>query len=288
MNKKQIVVVAAVVGVTVYLLSLPAKPIVLEKAKADSQGTGMVAQAQQQNRQITNVTVDAVSASAKTLIPSAAATNIASLESQLKQAAAEQDKLALQQKLASAWDAVNQPAPAAFYYLDIASKQNTAKDWVAAGNHFNDAYKLTDDTTAQPFFDARAMEAFQNALKLQPESLDAQTGLGIADVNGGGPPMQGIALLLGVVAKEPKNYNANFNLGMFSMKSGQFDKAVGRFKTASEVKPNDIEPVFYLAETYRQLGMKKEAVDAYMKCKKLTSDPIFNQKIDQYIKELSN
>jgi cytochrome c-type biogenesis protein CcmH/NrfG len=38
--------------------------------------------------------------------------------------------------------------------------------------------------------------------------------------------MQGIALLLEVVAKDPNNFSANLNLGMFAMKSGQYDKAV--------------------------------------------------------------
>jgi cytochrome c-type biogenesis protein CcmH/NrfG len=132
------------------------------------------------------------------------------------------------------------------------------------------------------------MEAFQNAMKLKPESLDAKTGLGIAYVNGGGSPMQGIALLLDVVKQDPTNWNANFNLGLFSMKSGQFEKAVDRFKIASAAKPDDVEPVFYLAESYKQLGLRKEAIDAYQKCKQLMPDPTFGQKIDQYIKELSN
>jgi tetratricopeptide (TPR) repeat protein len=287
MKKKQIIVIAAVVGVTVYLLFQPVKPLAL--AKPNDRGTGTVAQARQaQTKQTVNISVEMVSATAKSIIAQDAAANISALENKLKTATDENDQLALQKQLASAWDAANQPAPAAFYYQDIAGKENTAAAWVAAGSHFNDAYKLTEDTTAQPFFDAKAVEDFQAAMKLAPDNLDAKTGLGIAYVNGGGTPMQGIALLLDVVSKDPKNWNANFNLGLFSMKSGQFEKAVDRFKTASAAKPNDVEPVFYLAESYKQLGMKKEAIDAYKKCKQLMPDPTFDQKIDGYIKELSN
>jgi cytochrome c-type biogenesis protein CcmH/NrfG len=43
--------------------------------------------------------------------------------------------------------------------------------------------------------------------------------------------MQGITLLLEVVKQDPNNHAANLNLGMFAMKSGQYDKAVIRFKT---------------------------------------------------------
>lgn len=133
-----------------------------------------------------------------------------------------------------------------------------------------------------------AVEAFQSALKLKPESLDAKTGLGIADVNGGAAsPMEGIGLLLGVVAKDPNNRKANLSLGLFAMKSGQFQKAVDRFKTLVAQKP-ELEPYFYLAESYKQLGMKAEAIDAYQKCKSMMPDPVFGQRIDEYIKELKN
>jgi len=288
MGKKQIAVIAAVVVITGYLYFLPVKPLAL--AKAADRGTGKVAGATERPNANTNVnvTVGMVSATAKTVIQQDQAAKITGLEAQLKSATNDDDRLALQKQLAGLWDAASQPAPAAFYYRDIAQKQNTAANWIVAGNHFNDAYKLTQDTTAQPFFDAQAMEAFQNAMKLQPENLDAKTGLGVAYVNGGGTPMQGIALLLDVVRQDPKNWNANFNLGLFSMKSGQFEKAVERFKIASASKPDDVEPVFYLAESYKQLGLKKEAIDAYQKCKQLMPDPTFGQKIDQYIKELSN
>jgi tetratricopeptide (TPR) repeat protein len=284
MRKKQIAVIAVAVVVTGYLYFLPVKPLAL--AKAADRGTGKVASAT--DRPSVTISVNMVSATAKSVIPQDQAAKITDIEARLKTATDDDDRLAMQKQLAGLWDAANQPAPAAFYYQDVARKENTAADWIAAGNHFNDAYKLTQDTTAQPYFDAQAMEAFQNAMKLKPESLDAKTGLGIAYVNGGGSPMQGIALLLDVVKQDPTNWNANFNLGLFSMKSGQFEKAVDRFKIASAAKPDDVEPVFYLAESYKQLGLRKEAIDAYQKCKQLMPDPTFGQKIDQYIKELSN
>jgi len=255
-------------------------------------GTGKVAE--NNDRPDANVTVQMVSATAKTVIAQDLSAKITGLEGQLKNAPDDADKLSLQKQLAKIWDDVNQPAPAAFYYQAIARKENTAANWIAAGNHFNDAYKLTQDTTAQPVFDAAAVEAFQNATKLEPENLDAKAGLGVAYVNGGGPPMQGIGLLLDVVKHDPKNTNAILNLGLFAMKSGQFDKAVDRFKSlvaieqSTQAQKPDVQPYFYLAESYKQMGMKKEAIDAYQKCKDLISDPAFDQKIDAYIKELKN
>ena len=99
--------------------------------------------------------------------------------------------------------------------------------------------------------------------------------------------MQGIMLLLDVVKQDPNNRSANLSLGMFAMKSGQYEKAVQRFKTIIAQKP-EVEPYFYLAESYKQLGMKKEAIDAYQKCREMMPDQAFDQRIDEYIKELKN
>jgi cytochrome c-type biogenesis protein CcmH/NrfG len=50
----------------------------------------------------------------------------------------------------------------------------------------------------------------------------------------------------------------------------------------------ELEPYFYLAESYKQLGMKTEAIEAYQNCKRLIPDPVFVKRIDAFIKELKN
>jgi len=283
MKKEQIAVIVAVGAVIGYLYWLPVKPLKDLKPKQDKT-TGSIAR---NSQPAANVTVQTVSATAKDVVGPGLSVKINDLEGKLKNATTDADQFSLQTQLAKAWDDVNQPAPAAFYYQAIALKDNTAENWIAAGNHFNDAYKLTQDTTAQPVFDANAVTAFQNAMKLKPESLDAKAGLGVAYVNGGAMPMQGIGLLLDVVRQDPKNRNAILNLGLFAMKSGQYQKAVDRFKTLIAQKP-EVEPYFYLAESYKQLGMRKEAINAYQQCKDMMPDQAFDQKIDEYIKELQN
>ena len=279
MKKKQIVVLVVVVAIMGYLYTQPVKGLVKAKeASGAKPGAASVA------KPSANVTVATVSASAVPAIDPASAQQIAVLEKQLKELP-DAGKLSIQQQLAQEWDKAGQPAPAAFYYMDIAHTSNKLADWLSAGNRFNAAYKLSQDTASQPTFSANAVEAFEHATKLQPTSLEAKTGLGVAYVNGGGMPMQGIALLLEVVKQDPKNHEALLNLGMFSMKSGQYDKAVERFKTLIAIK-EEVEPYFYLAESYKQLGKKQEAIAAYEKCKELMGDPAAGQRIDEYIKEL--
>lgn len=288
MKKQQIGVVVIVVALMTYLISLPVKGLIRPKEERTKPGAAAAASGGMlQQAASSKITVEYVSTAAKKLLTPQMAAEITDKEAKLTAASAA-DKLALEKDLAHTWDDVNVPAPSGFYYLSIAKKDNKPEDWINAGNRFNDAYKLTQDTLAQPSFIINAVESYKKALQLVPNNLEAQTGLGIADVNGGAPsPMTGIGLLLGVVAKEPKNLKANLNLGLFSMKSGQFEKAVQRFKIVVEQKP-EVEPYFYLAESYKQLGMKPEAIAAYQKCKNMVEDAAFNQKMDEYIKELKN
>ena len=293
MNTKQLAVIVVVTVTMGYLYLQPVKGLIKPK---EAQGHTSKAAAEIQNRPIANVSVEMVSSSAKILIGPALSVQINDLEGRLKKAMDESDKLNLQKQLAKHWDDVNQPAPAAFYYQAVARSENKFEDWLAAGNHFNDAFKVTQDTLAQPAFVTNAIECLKNANKQMPSNLEAKTALGVAYVNqtslgitdpDGGSPMQGIMLLLDVVKQDPNNRNANLSLGMFAMKSGQYEKAVQRFKTIIAQKP-EVEPYFYLAESYKQLGEKSEAIRAYQKCREMMPDSAFDQRIDEYIKELKN
>ena len=279
MNRKQITVCAIVIVAMGYLYLQPVKGLTKSKEAGSKNAAAMVPAAKR-----ADINEQSVSAIAKPGLNAAMLQQVNSLEAKLK-TAPDAAKPSLQRTLAALWDSATQPAPAAFYYQAIAQKNNEFADWVNAGNRFNEAYKATQDTATQMTFTANAVEAFQAATKMKPDNLEAKTGLGIAYVNGGGMPMQGITLLLDVVKQDPKNHAANLNLGMFAMKSGQFDKAVTRFKNMLAIK-EEVEPYFYLAESYKQLGQKQEAIAAYEKCKQLMGDPVAGQRIDEYIKEL--
>ena len=132
----------------------------------------------------------------------------------------------------------------------------------------------------------KANVSFKNSLALDSTLIDAKTGLGVTVVNGSGPPMEGIALLMEVVAKNPKNLKANMNLGLFAIKSGQFDKAITRFNDIISNISATPEAYFYLATAYESLNKKSEAIDAYLNSKKLTANPSFIKFLDGKIAEL--
>jgi tetratricopeptide (TPR) repeat protein len=277
MNRKQIAVIGLVVVLMGLLLSLDIKGLVKEDEQSSGDGPENAAQT-------SALTIESVSQTAKQSLNANLAQQITELENQLQSADAS-EKVKLQRQLASKWDDVNQPAPSAFYFELLAKSGNNYSDWIKSGDLFTDAYQSEKDSLIQPALVQKAIGTYQKALELNPASLDAKTGLGVAYVSGTPNPMQGITLLLEVVKQDPKNAKANLNLGLFSIKSGQFDKAVNRFKTVLEVKPTP-DAWFYLASAYENLGQKDDAIAAYEKSKELAADPNLSRDVDSKVQEL--
>lgn len=277
-KRKQTAVIGLVAVLMVLLLSLDIKGLV----KESSQHSGAAAS---NASQMAEVSVEKVSATAKQTIEPGLSAEITSLENQFAGASGP-DKLNFARQLARKWEDVNQPAPEAFYYEQIAQSENSFSDWLKAGDLFSSAYQSTQDSLMQPGLVAKAVGAYQKALELKPDNLDAKTGLGVAYVNGGAAsPMQGIGLLLDVVKQDPNNVKANMSLGLFSIKSGQFDKAVNRFQKVL-VQQQTPDAWFYLATCFENLGQKDDAVKAYQRSKELAADPGFSNYIDKRISEL--
>lgn len=277
LKSKQLVAVVAVMAVICFLYSLDIKGLVKPKGDRGINSTPNASE---------TINSQLISSSAKMLLNANLASQVTSIEDAVKTASGAQ-KLALQKQLVQKWDDVNQPAPAAFISEEIALAQNSFKNWLVTGDKFTQAYTNYKDSSAIPALVAKAILAYTKALAINAGSLDAKTGLGVAYVTEGKNPMQGIQLLLGVVKQQPNNLKANMNLGLFSMKSGQFDKAVNRFKTVLTVQQSP-EAYFYLATSYENLGAKPEAILAYAKSKELAADPGLTKFVDQKIKELNN
>ncbi|MEJ7778076.1 MAG: tetratricopeptide repeat protein [Daejeonella sp.] len=279
LNRKQYIVVGSVVILMGLMLSMEIQGLVKPK-------DGSAAIANTSPAPVKTLSLAEVSDVSRQSLNASLNKQVTDLESALK-GASEGETADLHKKLAQQWDDVNQPAPAAFYYELIAQKQPAYSSWLKAGDKFTDAYQQTTDTIMQSALVQRAISAYQQADKLQPNTPEVKTGLGIAYVTGTPNPMQGIQLLLDVVKNDPENLKANLNLGLFSMKSGQYEKAVERFKTVISREPS-AEAWFYLASSYENMGKKSDAIGAYLKTKEIAADPNMSQFVDRKVNELSN
>ena len=93
------------------------------------------------------------------------------------------------------------------------------------------------------------------------QGTEGKINRGVALVENGENPMEGIQLLLSVVKEDPKNQKALYHLGMFSMRSGQYQKAIDRFETIlNDEKESEFEQVPYvLAVAYLNIDNKEKA-----------------------------
>lgn len=72
---------------------------------------------------------------------------------------------------------------------------------------------------------------------MDPDSLKLQQAIELVN---GADPMAGIMQLRELVAKDSANVDAQYYLGLFSVKSGQMDKAIDRFRRVLALRPDDI------------------------------------------------
>lgn len=285
-RSKQTIVIGAIVLLVAFLFTRDIKGLVKpteENGKMPSSGQ-MAGATSPSSTSVLNL--ETSSTAAKNVINKNLATDITVLEKSYKGANGA-EKIQLAKQLAQKWDDVEQITPSALYLEVVAEGEPSTKSWLAAGNQFIKAFESTQDSLAQPALLQKANMAYKNALEKDSANIEAKTGLGVTIVNGLGAPMQGIAMLLEVVAKEPKNVKANMNLGLFSIKSGQFDKAIPRFNTVIAAAPTP-EAYFYLGTALENLGRNKEAVNAYLSSKKLAANPTLSSFIDKKVAELKN
>ena len=278
-RSKQIILISAVVLLVAFLFTRDIKGLV--KPKEDTTAAPAAGPMQAEAAEIN---LDEVSTVGKNLVGSAVAKEISAMENEFKTSKGSK-KADLAAALAKRWDAVDQPVPSALYLEMVAQQEKTLNSWLASGEKLMKAFDNSRDSTLlQPLLQ-KANASYSAAVAIDSTNLDAKTGLGITIVNGMGMPMQGIAMLMDVVKKDPKNLKANMSLGIFAIKSGQFDKAISRFNDIIAIKPSP-DAYFYLATAYESLGKNKEAIDAYLESKKLAGNLTLSKFIDRKVAEL--
>ncbi len=273
-KKTQWLILLAIIIIMTALLTLDLKP--------PGTGNGMRAGAAENKSATADISMDTEIATAKKGFADNTNKMILQLEKELSDLSGNEKELKIKE-LAEVYANNNQFTVAALYYLS--GSADDANEYILAAEAFRKAYKNISDSSLMPTLIEKATTCFQSALEKDPNNLDAKSGLGSCIVDAGQNPMQGIQLLLAVVKVDSLNLNANLNLGLFSMKSGQFDKAIKRFETVAKLKPN-AEIYGMLADAYEQTGNNEAAIAALKKAKAYIIDKDILVNIDNYIKNL--
>lgn len=175
------------------------------------------------------------------------------------------------------------------FKLKSALSNNNEISWLAASEEFLRSARFIQGNRKAILY-KEAISGYEKALSLNPDNLSVKTQLGAAIVEGssflGMQPMQGISLLKEVIQKDSNNLEANFQLGLFSLTSHQFEKAIDRFKRVLQIDSTRIEVYVYLGDTYHRMGKKDKAIESYENYKQKVNDTLIKKDIDEYIKKL--
>ncbi len=213
------------------------------------------------------------------------ASMINALESKLSE---ETGNLSLMDSLGGRWDALQKPGIAAHYFEEHANKEGTEKNWLNAAYRYFDAFQSTNDSAQKSEMVQHAISCYEKVLQVNPGNLDAKTDLGLCYAEGTSNPMQGIMMLREVVSKNPEHENAQFNLGVLSMRSGQYLKAAERFEKVLSINPSRKEMYLLSGRAYMMAGNSEKAAQNFEKLKKETADATLIAEADKYINQLSN
>lgn len=174
---------------------------------------------------------------------------------------------------------------AGMYYEQSAPFFDTNKQLLKSADAYYKAFTFSMDAAKRSSFSEKARSLYENLLKSNSTDSDLKVKLAMTYM-GSAAPMQGIALLREVLADNPKHEQALFNMGMLSVQSGQFAKAVDWLNRLAAVNPNNIEGQMLLGVALAGAGDKEKARAQYEHVKSLSNDPAVQQQLDQYIKDL--
>lgn len=123
-----------------------------------------------------------------------------------------------------------------------------------------------------------------NAAALSP---DPQVAAILAELANNPAPMPVILKLRALAEKDPENVEAQWHLGLFSWQTGQYDKAMDRFRTVIALDPKGHPDAYgYLGRAYQTLDSVPQAIAAYTTYRGLITEPELIHTVDSLIEQL--
>ncbi|ARK11238.1 tetratricopeptide repeat protein [Fibrivirga algicola] len=182
------------------------------------------------------------------------------------------DRKAVAEQLITFYRSASRFDSAAFYAGEIAKIDPSEQANLRAGNQYFEAYGFAIAEQKAAYLGEQTRAYYQKALAKNPNLLEAKANMAMTYVNTQ-TPMSGIMLLREVLQQDPTNELALFNLGMLSMRSGQYSKATERFRQILVNDPANRKAQFYLAVSLVESNQKAEAKKVLAEVKANEKDP---------------
>jgi tetratricopeptide (TPR) repeat protein len=191
-------------------------------------------------------------------------------EQNLSKSSNSQGRVSAFDSLSTLWKNQKQLALSGWYKSQSALLKNTSSELAKAGELCYSLAKFSSPKE-RPLLMQQAIECLEKSFALDSNAAN---------------PMKGIMMLRDIVQKDSSNFEAQVQLGLFAMQSGQYDKAVDRFKKLQKIVPNNNEVDLYLAQAYAESGNKNDAISVLNEFLKKSKDQVINAQVNNYIKQL--
>jgi len=133
----------------------------------------------------------------------------------------------------------------------------------------------------------RAAQAYQRSIEINPRYVKALNNLGILfylkDRH-----EEALVSFQKAISLQPNNIESHLNLGVLFKKQGQWDKAMDSFRNALILNPSQGETHYNMALLYEQLNQLELAMDHYQKFIQLSSKtyPVLVSKVQRHLDSL--
>jgi len=183
------------------------------------------------------------------------------LQLQLSNSVDDTSKIEALKSISGFWYSQAEFALAGETAQEIASLDPSGFTWSMAGTTYAAGIKNGKNDSKRTYNMAKAVNAFENAISLEPDNINHQVNLAIcyAEMPPKDQPMTGILMLLDLDKKFPESPAVLFQLARFGMQTNQFEKAIGRLETIIKVEPTMIKAHCLLADAYNQTNNPSKA-----------------------------
>lgn len=175
----------------------------------------------------------------------------------------------------------------AYYSFKLAESTHDLQLMDRSAKLFTDVSELVNDNELHQYLTDQEVLSCRRLMDWDSTTAH-RIRLATAYLDQGVSPMQGVGMLLDVVAKDSGNADALFQLGRFGLVSKQYDKAIGRLEKVVSLRPQNYDALFLLAEAYLNKGDKQKAVELLEKCSRMVDKPELKKELDQYILKIKS
>lgn len=203
----------------------------------------------------------ALLADAKSHLETDEANAILALESQLEGGSDASDRVETLKGLSGKWFEFGYPSIAGEYARQVAEIEGSEESWAITGTTFAIGIQRSEEAKVKKFCTEQAVQAFENAISINPDNLDHKVNLALCYVENPpeAEPMKGIQMLIGLNQHNPENVLVLNNLGRLAIRTGQYDRAIQRLEKALSIEPDNRDTICLLAQAYRETGAGEKA-----------------------------